>query len=159
MVYHSYMSITGQKQGLISEGCSSEASIGVKCQPDHLNEITVLSLSGQNPVIKPPLGIQPFIITKYIDWSTPRLLQALMEKESLSCDIHVYRESSKGTLEKFRTLKLEEAVIVSQEIDGPDISLADGAQPVEYVGIYACRGTDMYHEEITYGTSGTDRDV
>lgn len=40
-----YMSITGKIQGLISAGCSSQDSIGNKCQAGHLDEVMVLSYS------------------------------------------------------------------------------------------------------------------
>ncbi|KPW24784.1 Uncharacterized protein ALO83_01981 [Pseudomonas cannabina pv. alisalensis] len=45
MANYSYMTIKGQTQGLISKGCSSEGSLGGKCQTEHLDEIMVLSLT------------------------------------------------------------------------------------------------------------------
>lgn len=37
MAHHGYMSIIGKKQGLISSGCSSQDSIGNKCQVGHFD--------------------------------------------------------------------------------------------------------------------------
>lgn len=39
----SYISITGNKQGLISAGCSDQESIGNKSQTAHKDEIMVLA--------------------------------------------------------------------------------------------------------------------
>ena len=43
MANHGYMTITGKAQGLISAGCSTQDSIGNKCQSGHTDEIMVLS--------------------------------------------------------------------------------------------------------------------
>lgn len=43
MANHGYMTINGRVQGLISAGCSSQDSIGNKCQTAHTDEIMVLS--------------------------------------------------------------------------------------------------------------------
>lgn len=45
MVSHGYMTITGKAQGLIAAGCSTQDSIGNKCQAGHADEIMVLSYS------------------------------------------------------------------------------------------------------------------
>ena len=45
MANQSYMTIVGKKQGLISAGCSSQDSIGNKCQAGHEDEIMVLACS------------------------------------------------------------------------------------------------------------------
>lgn len=43
MANHGCMTITGKAQGLISAGCSTQESIGNKCQTGHADEIMVLS--------------------------------------------------------------------------------------------------------------------
>ena len=43
MASHGYMSITGKKIGLISAGCSTQASIGNKCQVEHTDQILALN--------------------------------------------------------------------------------------------------------------------
>ncbi|WP_110971659.1 type VI secretion system tube protein TssD [Pseudomonas huaxiensis] len=45
MANHSYLSITGKKMGLISAGCSTQASIGNKCQVGHTDQILILALN------------------------------------------------------------------------------------------------------------------
>lgn len=41
MANHGYMTITGKSQGLISAGCSTQDSIGNKCQAAHTDEMQV----------------------------------------------------------------------------------------------------------------------
>lgn len=45
MAFNDYMNITGQHQGLSSVGCSSQESIGNKCQEGRRDEIRVLSFN------------------------------------------------------------------------------------------------------------------
>ena len=45
MASHGYMTITGKTQALISAGCSTQDSIGNRCQTAHTDEIMVLSYS------------------------------------------------------------------------------------------------------------------
>ena len=47
MANHGYMTITGKAQGLISAGCSTQNSIGNKCQDGHTDEIMMLG-GGKN---------------------------------------------------------------------------------------------------------------
>ena len=43
MANHGYMTLIGETQGLISAGCSTQESIGNKCQEGHRDQIMVLS--------------------------------------------------------------------------------------------------------------------
>jgi len=43
MASHGYMSITGKKIGLISAGCSTQASIGNRCQVENTDQILALN--------------------------------------------------------------------------------------------------------------------
>ena len=52
MASHGYMSITGKKIGLISAGCSTQASIGNKCQVENTDQILVLALNHAMTSIK-----------------------------------------------------------------------------------------------------------
>lgn len=73
MASHSYMSITGKRQGMISAGCSGQSSIGNKCQFGHQDEIMVLAYShdmvaGYDGSISGGRGKHmPVMITKAID--------------------------------------------------------------------------------------------
>lgn len=67
-----YLSVTGNKQGLISRGASTIDSIGNKYQAGHEDEILVFEVSsgmsmGQN------VNFQPLDIRKPIDKSSPLL--------------------------------------------------------------------------------------
>ncbi|MQT60608.1 type VI secretion system tube protein Hcp [Pseudomonas sp. FSL R10-0399] len=78
MASHGYMSITGKTQGLISAGCSTQESIGNKCQTDHRDEIMVLSFTHTllNIGNLDRATHQPISIVKNIDKSTALLAQA-----------------------------------------------------------------------------------
>ncbi len=69
-----YLSITGQKQGLISSGCSSLDSIGNKYQSGHENEIFVYELVN-NISRAENISLHPVEIRKPIDKSTPLFAQ------------------------------------------------------------------------------------
>ncbi|NIF18408.1 Hcp family type VI secretion system effector [Pantoea sp. Cy-639] len=121
MAFNGYMSINGKRQGLISAGCSTQPSIGNKYQLVHQNEITVLSFNhgtsnfgnGQRA------RHQPVVITRLIDKAMPLLAQAVDSREVGDCDIHLYRNHSAGHREKYFSVRLEGALIVSQELEVP----------------------------------------
>ncbi len=121
MAFNGYMSINGKRQGLISSGCNTQASIGNRCQIAHQDEITVMSFSHgiSNPDNTQRGTHQPVMVTKLIDKSTPLLAQAVDSREVLDCDIQLYRIHPAGHREKYFSVRLEGAVIVSQEMDVP----------------------------------------
>ncbi len=83
MANHGYMTITGKAKGLISAGCSSQMSIGNKCQYGHEDEIMVLSFTHDMANIENSRHAthRPILITKNIDKSSPLLARALAERE------------------------------------------------------------------------------
>lgn len=89
MANHGYMTITGKAQGLISAGCSTQDSIGNKCQSGHTDEIMVLSYTHNmvniGNINKPTHS--PIIITKNVDKASPLLAQALSTREEINCTI------------------------------------------------------------------------
>ncbi|AZE48172.1 Secreted protein Hcp [Pseudomonas chlororaphis] len=101
MANHGYMTISGKAQGSISAGCSTQDSIGNKCQTGHTDEIMVLSYSHNmvniGNINKPTHS--PIIITKSVDKSSPLLAQALSTREEINCTISFYRVSSFGMQE------------------------------------------------------------
>jgi len=155
MASRTYISITGQKQGLISEGCSSKLSIGEKCQADHSDEIIVLSLSHTISSIEQTTDAihQPVVITKYIDKSSPLLAQALTDREIIDCEIILYRESSLGTQEKFYTIKLEGAVIAAKNLNMPNILLGGNAEMEEQIAIRYRTIAWTHHKGNTTGST------
>ncbi|WP_338582406.1 Hcp family type VI secretion system effector [Pseudomonas sp. MAG733B] len=141
MASHSYMSITGKRQGLISAGCSSQSSIGNKCQLGHQDEIMVLAyshdmLTGSDGGIAGGRGKHmPIMITKAIDKSSPLLASALHEREEVECVINFYRTASVGGQERYYSIHLTGARIahISQQV--PHAIRMNDAEPQELVSI------------------------
>ena len=141
MASHSYISITGKRQGLISSGCSGQKSIGNKCQLAHEDEIMVLAyshdmLTGNDGRVGGGQGKHmPVMITKAIDKSSPLLASALHEGEELDCFINLYRTSSIGGQERYYSIHLKGARIahISQQV--PHAIRMNDAEPQELVSI------------------------
>ena len=137
MANNGYMTITGKAQGLISAGCSSQDSIGNKCQSGHIDEIMVLSYThnmvniGNNN--KPTH--RPILITKNVDKSSPLLAQALSTREEIRCTINLYRVSSFGVQEKFYSVSINGGVIADLTLEMPHVILHHDAEPQEHIAI------------------------
>jgi len=89
MANHSYMTINGKKMGLISAGCSTQDSIGNKCQIGHTDQILVLALNhAMSTVSNVSHAVHnPLVIHKHLDKSSPLLAQAMAGMEA----IHTYQ--------------------------------------------------------------------
>lgn len=137
MSFHSYLIITGKRQGLISAGCSSEASIGNRCQIAHFDKIMVLSFKHllRNPDNTQGISHQPVFITKFIDKATPLLAQALNDREIIDCVFEFHRINTSGHQEKYFSIKLSGGLIVQHEIDMPHSVVLAEQDPQEYVSI------------------------
>ena len=141
MASHSYMSITGKRQGLISAGCSGQSSLGNKCQFAHQDEIMVLAYShdmvtGNDGSIAGGRGQhRPIMITKAIDKSSPLLASALHEREEVECIINLYRTASAGGQERYYSIHLTGSRIahISQQV--PHAIRMNDAEPQELVSI------------------------
>lgn len=153
MANQGYMTISAEKQGLISAGCSAQNSIGNKCQTDHLDEIQVLAFAHDmfSTGNSKHATHNPVVITKNIDKSTPLLAQALDQREKLNCVLDFYRVSAYGTQEKFYSLELRGAVIVSLSTSVPHSVLENDLEPQEEVAI---RYRDILWTHHLAGTSG-----
>lgn len=131
MANHGYMTISGKDQGLISAGCSTQDSIGNKCQTGHTDEIMVLSYSHNmvniGNVNKPTHS--PIIITKSVDKSSPLLAQALSTREEINCTISFYRVSSFGMQEKFYSVSINGGIIADLTLEMPHAILQNDAEP------------------------------
>lgn len=153
MANHGYMTITGRTQGLISAGCSTQESIGNKCQTGHTDEIMVLSYSHNMANIgninKPTH--RPLVITKNVDKSSSLLAQALSSREEISCAINFYRISSYGLQEKFFSVEIEGGIIADLTLDMPHVVLQNDVEPQEHVAIRYREITWRHH---LAGTSG-----
>ncbi|VVO58491.1 Hcp family type VI secretion system effector [Pseudomonas fluorescens] len=153
MANHGYMTITGKAQGLISSGCSTQDSIGNKCQTAHADEIMVLSYSHNMANIgninKPTHN--PIVITKNIDKSSPLLAQALSSREEINCIINFYRISPFGLQEKFYTVEIRGGVVTDLTLDMPHVVLQNDVEPQEHLAI---RYQDIIWTHHLAGTSG-----
>ncbi len=153
MANHGYMTITGKTQGLISAGCSTQDSIGNKCQAGHTDEIMVLSYNHNMANIGNihKTTHSPIIITKNIDKSSPLLAQALSSREEINCLINFYRISSFGLQEKFYTVEIRGGIIADLTLDMPHAVLQNDVEPQEHVAI---RYRDIIWTHLQAGTSG-----
>lgn len=118
MAHTAYLSIIGNTQGSISQGCNTKDSIGNKAQESHSNEITVLachfSLSKHG-------GPAEVAITKPIDKASPLLGNAFSKQEHLQCTISFYRTNEQGYNEKFYTMELVDALIFTLSFNQPNV--------------------------------------
>ncbi|WP_458377531.1 Hcp family type VI secretion system effector [Pseudomonas fluorescens] len=137
MANHGYMTINGKAQGLISAGCSTQASIGNKYQAAHTDEIMVLSYSHNLANIGNinRSTHSPIIITKAVDKSSPLLAQALSNREEINCTISFYRVSAFGMQEKFYTVSINGGVIADLTLEMPHAIFQNDAEPQEQVAI------------------------
>ncbi|MBD8682475.1 Hcp family type VI secretion system effector [Pseudomonas sp. CFBP 13719] len=153
MANHDYMTITGKAQGLISAGCSTQDSIGNKCQAGHTDEIMVLSYTHNmvniGNINKPTHS--PIIITKNVDKASPLLAQALSTREEINCTISFYRVSSFGMQEKFYSVSINGGIIADLTLEMPHAILQSDAEPQEHIAI---RYRDITWTHHAAGTSG-----
>ncbi|GDX07333.1 Hcp family type VI secretion system effector [Buttiauxella sp. A111] len=127
-----YLTLNGQQQGLISAGCSSQASIGNKAQIAHMDQIMVLGLS-HGLSREQNVNHLALTIHKPVDKSTPLLSKAITENECLTCDFEYYRTNRFGINELYFKVKLINARIASIHTDVPHtIDNAQG-QPEESI--------------------------
>lgn len=153
-----YASITGEKQGLISGGCGTFASIGNKYQINHADEIFVLqfghSMSREHNVVHHPIRFY-----KPIDKSSPLLSSAISENETLLVVFNFFRTATAGRIEKFYTIELQGAHLSNIASCYPHAITHAGNQPEEVITInyknitwkHLLAGTESYslwHERI-----------
>ena len=155
MANHSYMTINGKEQGLISAGCSTLDSIGNSCQDGHRDEIMVLSfqhyLANRGNVNAATHG--PVVITKNIDKSSPLLAVALSNREELNCVINFYRSSSTSGYEKYYTVDIRGCVIADLTLDVPHAVLQHDAQAQEHLALRYRQIIWTHHRASTSGYS------
>ncbi|AZP71635.1 Hcp family type VI secretion system effector [Pseudomonas poae] len=153
MAYHGYMSIKGQSQGLISAGCSTQDSIGNKCQEGHKDEIMVMSYNhnmlNTGNVRASTHG--PVVITKNIDKSSPLLAVALSNREELDCVINFYRTSPSGQREKYYTVDIRGCIIANLTVEVPHAVLLTDVEAQEHL---ALRYREIIWTHHLAGTSG-----
>lgn len=127
-----YLKLNGDLQGLISAGCSSQASIGNKAQIKHMDQIMVLGLS-HGLIRAQNVNHQKFVIQKPVDKSSPLLSKAITENECLTCDFEYYRTNRLGLNELYYKVKLISARIASITHTVPHTVNNSQGQPEETI--------------------------
>ncbi|MFM2477011.1 Hcp family type VI secretion system effector [Celerinatantimonas sp. MCCC 1A17872] len=149
-----YLSVIGENQGTISQGCNTQDSIGNHYQTAHQDEITVLSWNHQ---LSRGLSAQsqqhhPLQITKRIDKASPMLAMAWSRGERLTCELKLYRTNSSGLNECYYVITLKNAEICAINHSMPHVHMSD-ADTQEIIS-FKYKNIDWEHK-IT-GTSGYD---
>lgn len=144
-----YLSLQGSQQGLISEGCSTQKSIGNSYQLMHEDEIFIYELTSEITREQNVL-MQPVEIRKPIDKSTPLLANAISKNEELECLFNFYRSSRGGGMEHYFQLKLVKAKINHIRFYYPNSLTHNDSQPQESVSfVYE----SVVWEHVAAGTS------
>lgn len=127
-----YLRIFGEQQGLISESCGSEQSVGNRFQKDHEDEIFVFSLRGA--ISSTPDGVNHHGIQfcKTIDKSSPLFAQAINNNERCSLDFTYYRINRWGRWEKYYHIEVRGASISAYSMHTQIHGLAEEIITINY---------------------------
>lgn len=126
-----YLKITGERQGDISSGCGTDASIGNRWQENHPDEIFAFSLS--NGLVNTGSGINTRALRfeKLIDKSTPLFINAINNNERLFIEIDLWRINRFGRWERYYYIQLRNASVKSiqtyvalNELDTEEIAVS-----------------------------------
>jgi type VI secretion system secreted protein Hcp len=121
MEYAGYMTIEGVVQGNI-EGSSLAKGRENKISVFSLNHELKLPFQSQQNIGNGPVVHQPLAIVKEIDRSTPKLYQALVEKECLSkVVLEWYRYTATGEELVYYRIELTNAHVISISPCTPNI--------------------------------------
>ncbi|MBN3097943.1 Hcp family type VI secretion system effector [Pectobacterium brasiliense] len=145
-----YLELTGDKQGLISSGCSSLQSIGNRSQLGHEDQIQVLSLN-HSMSYDDNLSCHPVELIKFIDKSSPLLGVSVSSNERLTANFFLYRVNSAGQLELFYEIKLTDVRIVDISCNYPHSINNNEMMPYEKVLL---KYNSISWEHKVAGTSG-----
>jgi len=127
-----HLSLEGENQGKIEGSCDISGREGtiLVYALDHKVEIPRDTHTGL------PTGKRihmPLAVTKEVDKSSPMLFQALTSGEQLKeVTLDFYRISPAGTEEKYYTIKLENAIIVSMDSFYPETFIMEN-QPFKHM--------------------------
>ncbi|KAB0480536.1 type VI secretion system secreted protein Hcp [Pseudomonas reinekei] len=122
MATPAYMSVTGEKQGLITAGAFTADSVGNTYQEGHEDQVMIQGFKHEISIPRDPQSGQPTgqrlhkpaVVTKVFDKSSPLLLAALTSGERLTeIEIQWFRTSGHGVQEHYYTTVLEDAIIVN----------------------------------------------
>lgn len=115
-----YLTLEGDKQGLLSSGCSTVDSIGNRYQTGHENQIQIFGLNHEI-TREDNIAHHPVQFIKPVDKSSPLLGVSIADNEKLTAHFYLYRTNSAGKLENFYELILRDARIVSLSSSYPNV--------------------------------------
>ncbi|PHM45824.1 hypothetical protein Xmau_00212 [Xenorhabdus mauleonii] len=145
-----YLTLKGDKQGVISQGCSSVESIGNKYQVGHENEIFVLNLH-HSIHREQNVNHSPIVFIKPQDKSSPLLMMAISDNETLNLKFDFYRTAQSGAQELYYSIECRDATIIELSPNYPHSANHSEAQPEEKVSI---KYKDIICHHHMAGTSG-----
>lgn len=159
-----YLTIEGEKQGLITAGTFTADSVGNIYQEGHEDQILVQGFLHQVTIPRDPQSGQPtgqrihkpLTITKVFDKSSPLIFSALTSGERLTkCNLKWYRTSAQGTQEHYFTIELEDAIIVDVASSMPNCQDPANGHFTHLENVsFSYRKITWTHE--VSGTSGAD---
>ena len=129
-----YLTLKGNKQGLISAGCSSYDSIGNKYQDSHRDQILVYSTT-YDLAKKQNVSHAPFIMIKADDKSSPLLISAISNNEILDCLFEYHRVDKSGVMIAYKKILLTKASIIRITNESPNSLTENEMQPFEKVSL------------------------
>ena len=115
-----YMTVQGERQGLITQGNFTAASVGNNWQEGHEDEAIIQAFDHtvtlpRDPQTGQPTGQRvhkPFQVVKVLDKCSPLLFSALTSGEKLpKVELKYYRTSEQGQQEHYFTITMEDAII------------------------------------------------
>lgn len=127
-----YLKMRGERQGDISAGCGTQASIGNRFQLGHEDEIFAFSLSNGITGTGKGANLQALSFTKLIDKSSPLLTTAITNNEKLALEFNFYRTSRYGTWEKYYSIELRGASLTNINVNVSNNNLDTEVITVRY---------------------------
>ncbi|CBG91079.1 type VI secretion system tube protein TssD [Citrobacter rodentium] len=106
-----YLTISGEQQGTISNGCGTSASVGNHWQSGHEDEILAFSLSNSTTSTGHGCQLHGLRFCKQVDKSTPLFARAINNNEQLYLEFYFYRTNHYGHREKYYYIQLRGAFL------------------------------------------------
>ncbi|MEI8631319.1 type VI secretion system tube protein TssD [Vibrio sp. PP-XX7] len=155
MAHLAYLTLRGEKQGLISSGCNTKDSMGNRYQETHTDQITVLACQYSLSKLPHQHGISHdgIQITKPKDKASPLLATAFAKQEHLEGTIDFYRTNEQGHYQKFYSVAFQKAVISSVSDIAPHVIHSPGEEMHDMITF---RYKEVQWEHIPCGTLAYD---
>lgn len=161
-----YLTINGNRQGMITAGTFTSDSVGNVYQDGREDQIMVQGFSHQIIIPRDPQSGQPtgqrvhkpLMISKVFDKSSPLIFNALASGEVLNnCHIAWYRPKSSGAggEEHYFSIELTDAVIVDVQSRTPSCQDPSQAHFTHLEDVYFTYRKITWTHEMC-GTSGSD---